>query len=369
MNENLRINNKLVRVCSAIAVGLVGLLFLTLSLAAILQTCRIDQTDPKAEIINFDNDFVLVNLALIILTILGALFFLRKKVSLGSVSTKFTVGVMLIVATIISAAWVHMVQSAASSDKMLLLNTARDAANNKYNSFYRSYSYFDNYSYYKFYPFQLGYVFFAELLFRIFGTGSSDVLLQIPNIIAVDCIFIGMVMLSKRLIERRSVTNLTAIFLTVCLQPMLMTTFTDGILIGLAFSVWSVYHTVRFIKENKWQHAAAAVALIAVSVLLNYNNMIMLAAICIALLLHAIDRFRLKDKKRLITCAAALGTALLMVICSAGLQKGVIASYAARSGTELNTEVSQKLYDSLTDIQWGRAEDPFQWTCPVTFAE
>ena len=32
-------------------------------------------------------------------------------------------------------------------------------------------------------------------------------------------------------------------------------------------------------------------------------------------------------------------------------------------------EVSQKLYDSLTDIQWGRAEDPFQWTCPVTFAE
>ena len=31
-------------------------------------------------------------------------------------------------------------------------------------------------------------------------------------------------------------------------------------------------------------------------------------------------------------------------------------------------EVSQKLYDALTDIQWGRAEDPYEWTCPVTYA-
>ena len=32
-------------------------------------------------------------------------------------------------------------------------------------------------------------------------------------------------------------------------------------------------------------------------------------------------------------------------------------------------ETSQKLYDALTDIQWGRAADPFEWTCPVTYAE
>ena len=32
-------------------------------------------------------------------------------------------------------------------------------------------------------------------------------------------------------------------------------------------------------------------------------------------------------------------------------------------------EISQKLYDALTDIQWGRAADPFEWICPVTYAE
>ena len=344
MNETLRLNNKAVRICSAIAVGLVGLIFLILSIAAILQTCRIDPVDPKAEKINFDNDFVLANIGLIILTVLAGLYFLRKKVSLSSVSTKFTVAVMLIVTTLISAAWVHMVQSVAFGDAAVLLNTARDAARDRYGSFFRSYAYYNNFSYYLFYPFQLGYVLFAEILYRIFGTGSSDVLFQIPNIIAVDCIYLGVVMLTRRLFDRRSVTNLTAILLTVCIQPMLMTTFTYGILIGLAFSIWSVYHTVRYIRDNKWQHAAAAVALIAVSVLLKYNNMIMLAAICIALLLHALNCLGKKDKKSIITSCVSIGVCIVMVLCSVGLQKGVIAIYSARSGAKLETSVSQKMY-------------------------
>ena len=28
-------------------------------------------------------------------------------------------------------------------------------------------------------------------------------------------------------------------------------------------------------------------------------------------------------------------------------------------------ELSQKLYDELTGIQWGTKPDPFGWTCPV----
>ena len=28
-------------------------------------------------------------------------------------------------------------------------------------------------------------------------------------------------------------------------------------------------------------------------------------------------------------------------------------------------KLSQKLYDTLTDIQWGKAPDTHQWTCKV----
>lgn len=337
MDNTLKGRNKLVWICSCIAVGLAAVLFGILSFMAILQTCRIDQANPYSEIVNFDNDLVLSNLALIGLTILVALFLLRKKVSISKVNTNFIVGIMLLVTTIVSLAWVNLVQSIASGDAMILLNTARDAAQNKYNSFFTSWEYYGNYSYYLYYPFQLGYVFFAEILFRIFGTGCSDVLFQIPNIIALDFIYVGIVMITKRLFDRRSVTNLIAIILTVCFQPMFMTTFTYGIILGLAFSVWSVYHTIRYIQENKIKNAVFAVILIAVSVLLKYNNMIVLAAICIALILHVID------KKKFI----ALAVAAAMIVCSVGLQKGIIASYAARSGATLDTQVSQTLYAYL----------------------
>ena len=225
MNPTLRTNNKIVRICSAIAVGLAGLLFIFLSVASILETCRIDQANPYAEIVNFDKDLVLTNLALIILTILGALFFLRKNIKLSTVSTRFIVLVMLMVTTIISLAWINLVQSKSSGDAMILLNTARDAANDQYNSFHSSYNYYGNYSYYLYYPFQLGYVLFAEILYRIFGTASTDILFQVPNVITLDCIYVGIVMLTKRLFDRKSVTNLTAIFLTLCFQQMFMTTF------------------------------------------------------------------------------------------------------------------------------------------------
>lgn len=338
MDATLKTNNKIVRICSAIAVGLAGLLFLLLSLASILQTCRIDQANPYAEIIRFDNDLVLTNLALIFLTILGTLFFLRKNIKISAVSTRFIVLIMLMVTTIISLAWVNLVQSKSSGDTMILLNTARDAANNQYNSFHASYSYYGNYSYYLYWPSRLGYVLFAEILYRIFGTASSDILFQVPNVIALNCIYVGIVMLTKRLFDRKSVTNLTAIFLTVCFQPMFMTTFTYGILPGLAFFVWSAYHAVRFMQTDKWTHGLAAVALIAGSVLFEADNMVMAAAIVIALLMHAVDKMKLKNS------LISLGLAALMILCPIGLQKSVIASYAGRSGSVLNTHITLKMY-------------------------
>lgn len=337
MENTLKTRNKIVQICSCLAVYLIAVLFAILSVASILQTCRIDQANPYSEIINYDNDLVLTNLALIGLTILAALYFMRRNISISKVNTNFIIIVMLLVTTIVSLAWINLVQSKSSGDAMTLLNTARDAANNTYQSFHSSYDYYGNYSYYLYYPFQLGYVFFAEILFRIFGANSSDILLQIPNVIALDFIYVGMVMIAKKLFDRKSVTNLTALALTVCFQPMFMTTFTYGLLLGITFSIWSVYHVIRYMREDRLLNAGFAVLLMAISVLLKYNNMILLAAVCIALILHVID------KKKFL----ALAVAAVMIVCSVGLQRIVIISYEARSDAELNTQVSQTLYAYL----------------------
>ena len=334
VDNTLNARTKTVQICSCIAIYLIAVLFAVLSVASIWQTCHIDPTNPYSEIINFDDDLVLTNFALIGLTVLGALVALRKNISISKVNTNFIVGVMLLMTTILSLIWINLVKSSSGNDTlMILLNTARDAAQDQYQSFQSSWDYYGNYSYFLYYPYQLGYVFFAEILYRIFGTGSSDVIFQVPNVIALDFIYVGLVMITKKLFDRRSVSNVTAIALTLCFQPMFMTTITYSLLLGLAFSVWSVYFVIRYMKENKIKFAVFSVLLMAVSVLLKYNNMIIMAAVCIALVLHVIG------KKRFL----ALAVAAAMIICCVGLQKLVISSYSARSGVKLNTQVSMKM--------------------------
>lgn len=299
-----------------------------------MQTCRIDEVNPAYEVINFDNDLFLTNIALLGLTALAGLVLMRKHIDLYKMDTKFITGIMLLLMTIMSLAWINLVQSVAGSDARTLLNTARDAAGGSYTNFYSTSEYYGNYSYYQYYPHRLGYVFFAEILYRVFGTESSDILFQIPNVIALDALYIGLVVLSKRIFHNSTVTNMTALGLIFCLQPMFMTTNPYGYLIGAALTVWSVYCTVRYIQENSLKHAGIAVLLTALAVVIYFNNIIPLAAICIALVLHTID------KKKL----TALAVAAVMVFCSVGAQRLIIYSYAQRSETTLNTEISPTLY-------------------------
>jgi hypothetical protein len=333
--------NKFTLICSMIAVALVGLVFVLLSVESILGTCRIDPVNPAAELINFDNDLVIVNLCVLTLSAILFIALMRRDIHLSRIDTRFIVFVMLIVSTIVPLAWINMVQSVASGEAQQMLSTARDAAQNSYTTITYAYDYYGGHSYYHFYPYQLGYVFFAELLYRIFGAGSSDLLLQIPNVIALDFAYVGLVMIAKRVFNRPAVTNLTAIALMGCLQPMFMTTYTYSLILGLAFSVWSFYFTLRYMQENKLYDAGLAALMITLATVLRYTSVVMLAAILVALVLHAID------KKRLLALAAAA----VMIVCCWGAPKLVTALYSSRSGVALDTQITPTLdaYAGISD--------------------
>lgn len=333
MKKNtLVIRQKTVEICSAAAVVLVGLLFMMISVYSVLQTCRFSTDNPSLESINFDNDSVLANIGLIVLTILGLLVLLRKKVHLSKVNTKLIVGIMLVITTILPIVWVNTVQSVASGETATMLATARDAALGKYDRFTTPYT--GSYSYYQFYPFQLGYVFFAEILFKIFGAEQTDILLQYPNIIALEFAYVGLVMVTKQVFHRKAVTNMTAIALIACFQPMFITTLTNGVLIGLALALWAVYFVLRYMQEDKLLFGGLSVLLITLAVLIKYTYMVVLIAIVIALVLHVIDKLKF----------IALALIALMVLCPMGLQMALESAYANNSGTDLGTRVTPTLY-------------------------
>ena len=331
-NNTLVIRQKTVTICTAIAVALAGLLFAAVSVFSILQTCRFEAANPASEKVLFYNDSVVTNLALIILTILGLLVLLRKNVHLSKLNTKVVAGIMLVITTVLPIIWVTTVKSIASGETATMLATARGAAQGNYDKFTEAYA--GQYAYYQFYPFQLGYVFFAEILFKIFGAESKDILLQIPNIIALQFAYVGLVMVSKKLFERPAVTNMTAITLIFCFQPMFITTLTNGVLIGLALSVWAVFFAIRFMQEDKLLLGGLAVLLMTLAVLLKYTYMVVMIAIVIALVLHMIGKLRL----------IALAVAALMILCPIGLQMVIEQAYAGSSGTAIGTRVTSDLY-------------------------
>lgn len=331
-NNTLIIREKTVKICTAVAVVLVGLLFAMVSVYSILQTCRFDSQNPSAENILFCNDSVITNIGLIVLTILGLLVLIRKNVHLSKASTPLIVGVMIIIVSVMSVVWVITVKSMASGETQTMLSTAKEAAQGKYDRFTAPYS--GDYSYYQFYPFQLGYVFFAEILFKIFGTETTEQLFQIINVISLDFAYVALVMVTKRIFNRKAVTNMTAIALVVCFQPMFITTLTNGVLIGLALALWAVFFTLRFMQEDKLLFAGLSALLITLSVLIKYTYMVVLIALVIALLLHIIDKVKL----------ISLAIIALMILCPIGLQMALEQSYGAKSGASINTRVTPALY-------------------------
>ena len=330
--NTLAFRQKTITVCSVAAVVLVGLLFLMISVYSVLQTCRFEKSNPSSEKILFENDSVIANIGLLALTILGLLVLIRKNIHLSRVNTKIIIGIMLVFTTVLPIVWITTVQSIASGETATMLGAARDAVDGKYDRF--TTPYISNYSYFQYYPFQLGYVFFAEILFKVFGTESSDILLQIPNVIALGFANTGLVMLTQKLFDRRAVTNMTAIALMVCFQPMFITTLTNGVLIGLALSIWAVFLTVKLMQNDKLLYGGLAVLLMTLAVLIKYTYMVVMIAVVIALVLHLIGKFRI----------IALATAALMALCPIGGQLLLEQAYGGNSGIELGTKVTPTLY-------------------------
>lgn len=333
MKKNtLAFRNKTVEICSAVAVVLAGLLFSVISVYSVIQTTRFDPDNPAVENVFFHNDSVITNLALIALTILALLVLIRRNVHISKVDPRIIVGIMLAVTTAFSFIWIFTARSLSSGETETMLTTAREAAQGKYTKFTTPYA--GEFSYFQFNPYQLGYIFFAEILFKIFGADSKDILLQLFNCFALDFAYVALVMISSKIFKNKSVTNLTAIALVVCFQPMFITTLTNGVLIGLALALWAVFCTIKYMQEDKLLFGGLAVLLMTLAVLIKYTYMVVLIAVAIALVLHVIGKFKF----------IALAVAALMVLCPIGLQMALEQGYASASGTTLGTRVTPTLY-------------------------
>ena len=317
---------------------LVFIAFGYVALMSFFQTSVIDANNYVSEKILYQADMIPLNILFTVLFI-AFLFWMRRfydffaKVNMTAVEIGMTA-----LAVFIGLLWVMTVRSVPAADSYNIFEAATDAAQDNYKSMqngtdFYNHAFYNGFSYFHFYPFQLGFVAFCELIYRMFGTASS-MPVQIINVLCVGAAYFALARITKLLFHRKSVEFIACLLLAACIQPMLFCTFVYGNIIGMCCAVWASLLLIKYFQTGKYVWAVGSGLLLVLATLIKYNNMIYLVAFVIMLLVHIV-----KQKKW-----QSAVIAVAMIVAVLGSNTLVIQHYANRSGTEFAEGVSQTLY-------------------------
>lgn len=337
MERTVTAGERIVRVCCGIVFALFAAVFSFLFVCGLFGTSAIDPANYVKEHILFLQDNAGLNLAVLAaLLALGVFALLR----LGRrVEPKHLRAAKVILAAwtfSLSLVWSLSVQTVPTADSKYVLAAASQAANNDFSFFA------DKLRYFQMFPFQLGLVSVYEVLYRVFGAQAVTAM-YVLNAVSLAAAYLAVAEIAQAVFTDRRVALVTIVFLGLCLQPVLFSSFLYGNLPGFAAIAWAFVFAVRFLQTGHGRNIAPAALLCALAVLCKPNSWIGVAAVVVALLLSLIRKFRFTK----------IVFALAVVMAPLLLTSGVRTSYEQRSGVDLGggTPQSAWLVMGLSDSE------------------
>ncbi len=336
--ETIQKKNKFETIISNIICVLTFISFGYIALMSFFQTSVFDAAKFTSEVINYETDIVGLNILFTVL--FGVFLFAMKRTYnfFAKINIKFIEAAMVVIVIILGLVWINAVTSIPAADSYNLYEAAIDATRNTYKSMlnggnFYNHEFYNNYSYFNFYPFQLGFVFFSEIVYRIFGTANS-LPVQTINVLCVGFAYLAIARITRLLFKKLSIEFLSIMLLLACLQPVFFTTFAYGNIIGMCFSLWASYFLIKYFKTGKYTLLIPCGLMLVFAIFVKYNNLIVLVAFAIMLIVHTV-----KMKKW-----QSIAFALALCLASVGAKSLVVMSYEARANTEFTDGVSQVLY-------------------------
>lgn len=290
-----------------------------LLIASLLQTSVIDPNAYRKEHILYWSDHALVNIAILLVLLAGAVFALFRlrgrtdRIPMRAVKIALAVWVFGM-----SCLWAFSIRSIPEADSARVVEAARLAAAGDFSFFGAKLQYF------QMFPYQLGIVAFYEPFFRLFG-GGAYAALWLTNAAALAAGELALVTLAEALFPDRRAALATAVLLALCPQPVLFCSFLYGNLPGLAAMLWAFVLVVRLLNGARARSVVWIALLCALGVALKSNSWIGVAAIVLTLLISLPERFR---PAKLVCCAAVVAAPLL-------LTRAVQAGYEQRADIRL----------------------------------
>jgi len=304
--ESYRANiAKLLRLAAAVVLVPSLLLMLLLTLSAYMETGYISTNNPAGELLELYADNVFLNILLLVL--LGATLYLLyrhgknanlKRLELLMLLWVFLLGLSFILSVKLAAPWY--------SDSYLVTYAAQLAAENDFGALD---------AYFVRFPYQLGFVLYQEVFFRLMGTllpglpaGYYCLALQGVNLLWLLLAYHALIALSWQLFQSRRIQKLTIVFLFFCLPPVFTCTFLYGNIPGFALGTVSLWMFSSFLREERlWQGLLCALTM-GLAVMVKLNLLIFFVALVLVWVLALLKNGSIKSLLCLGLTAAAVFT-------------------------------------------------------------
>ncbi len=306
---------------AAVILTLSTLFMLPLTISAYMETADVSMNNEAGELVEIYADNIFLNILLLILFMSSLYLLYRHCVNFSLWRTELA---LMLIVLLLGCSFIISVKLAAPwySDSYQLLYAAERAASGDFDAL-------DAY-FYRF-PFQLGYVMYAEMAFRLMGSllpgmpaGYYRLALQGLNVIWLMLAYHALIQMNWQLFQNRRIQIFTMILMIFCLPPVLSCTFLYGIMPGFALSAAAMWAFTAFLRHRRlWQGLICALFL-GLAVIVKLNYMIVAVAVWI---IWFIDLMRNRGLKSLI----CLLLAVVAVVTMDGIPQN---SYEKRSGKD-----------------------------------
>lgn len=323
---------------SRIFIAVIMLVFMgILTMTSMLQTTGVEIVSPEEakytflyhiqegweSIVFYSDNFVGNFLYLVLFTVICWLIMpALKKVPLWAELSFVAVWTI-----ILGAVWIYSSHSMPTEDSGIVTNAANSFARNDFGVLNPENRYFRNYS------FQLGYVFFTEIVIRIrmlFGEPQNLLYLEMLNAIFLAAAYVGLILINSRIFKDQRVRHITAFIMLFAAQPIIFCTFTYGIIIGITFAIYAALFMILYFQKDNFIFGILSAVSLAAAVAVKSNNNIVFVAVAAIIFVMMFRRKKfVKDIIYLVlTCTLAIS--VMPVIKS---------SYEKRSGEDLGESI------------------------------
>ena len=272
-----RIAGKADRFAAAMILVLVLAFMLALTFCAFTQTADLNTNDPSGEHIDFYSDNVFLNLLMQAMILCTLYLFYRHCDHIPLTRIQIVLGLWVFLTGTLFVASVKL-RAPYYTDSYMVTYAAQRAAVHDYSILHDPY--------FRRFPFQLGYVLYSELFFRVAGRilagmpeGYQWLALQEVNLLWLILAEIAVVQASRLLFKHERTVKLTAALLFVCFQPILSVTFLYGNTPSFACGCTAIWMFLLYLKNKRLRFALLTALFLTAAVTLKLNLLIFLVAI------------------------------------------------------------------------------------------